>query len=127
MIGSWTLQITLAVGTALNGSTNSVSASGIRTISLSWIFWNPLILEPSNPIPSRSADSVMRFAGTEKCCHVPNKSTNFKSTCSTPSSPSSPISRFCAEAVAGSSVRVPSDALSIIVVNCPSGCLAVPK
>ncbi len=55
-------------------------------MSLSLIAWNPRIEEPSNPIPSANRSSVSSLSGIEKCCHVPGKSVNRRSTTCTPAS-----------------------------------------
>ena len=41
-----------SVGTSQTGSTTAVDVSRYRSMSDSWIFWNPRMEEPSNPIPS---------------------------------------------------------------------------
>src|SRR5207302_787202 len=55
-------------------------------MSLSLIAWNPRIDEPSNPIPSLKRSSVSSLSGIEKCCQVPGRSVNLKSTTWTPAS-----------------------------------------
>ena len=65
---------------------NAVSASGTRSMSDSWISWNPRIDEPSNPIPSSKIESESSSAGTEKCCIRPGRSQKRKSTISAPCS-----------------------------------------
>src|SRR5690242_4508155 len=42
--------------------------------------------DPSNPIPSLNSSSVSSFNGIEKCCHVPGRSVNRRSTTWTPAS-----------------------------------------
>ena len=64
----------------------AVSGSGIRSMSDSWISWNPRIDEPSKPSPSSKTSSVSSCAGIEKCCIRPGRSQNRTSTISTPSS-----------------------------------------
>src|SRR5690349_5744830 len=49
-------------------------------MSLSLIAWNPRIDEPSKPSPSRIIPSSSVAAGIEKCCHVPGRSQNLRST-----------------------------------------------
>ena len=63
-----------SVRCCVNGSMNAVSASGTRSMSDSWISWNPRIEDPSKPIPSSKTDSVSSAAGTEKCCIRPGRS-----------------------------------------------------
>src|SRR5579872_2059936 len=79
--------MTLSVGVEVKGSTNAVDRSGSRTISLSWIFWKPRMLDPSNPIPSWRESRVNLWNGTEKCCQPPTRSTNFTSTSRIPAFP----------------------------------------
>src|SRR5438034_6201594 len=55
-------------------------------MSLSLIAWNPRIDDPSNPIPSLNSSSVSSLRGMEKCCQVPGRSVNLKSTTCTPAS-----------------------------------------
>src|SRR3989304_4051769 len=43
---------------------------------------HPRILEPSKPKPSSNASSSSSCGGALKCCHVPRKSRNLKSTTS---------------------------------------------
>src|SRR5689334_5225496 len=76
----------LSVGCRRNGSTTAVDGSGTRSMSDSWISWNPRIDEPSNPYPSSNPSSDNSCAGTEKCCINPGKSQKRKSTTSIPSS-----------------------------------------
>src|SRR4029077_19189969 len=70
----------LIVGTAQNGSRQAVVGSGIIRRSLSFIAFQPRIDEPSSPDPSLNIPSVSSSTGIEKCCQVPSRSTNFKST-----------------------------------------------
>src|SRR4029077_18834288 len=70
----------LIVGTAQNGSRQAVVESGTISKSLSLIAFQPRIDEPSNPDPSLNIPSVSSSTGIEKCCQVPSRSTNFKST-----------------------------------------------
>src|SRR6185369_1177698 len=42
--------------------------------------------EPSNPCPSSKVSSPNSLIGTEKCCQIPTKSINLKSTISAPCS-----------------------------------------
>jgi hypothetical protein len=58
----------------------AVDGSGITTMSLSLMFFHPLMLDPSNPNPSAKVSSEKLVIGTEKCCHDPMKSMNLMST-----------------------------------------------
>src|SRR5690349_1453348 len=49
-------------------------------MSLLLIAFHPRMDEPSNPEPSLNRSSVNSLAGIVKCCHVPIRSTNFRST-----------------------------------------------
>jgi len=69
-----------SVGVASTGSTKAVVGSGISSMSLSLIAWNPRMEEPSNPSPSSKIAASKSLAGHEKCCHVPGKSQNLTST-----------------------------------------------
>src|SRR3990170_706605 len=79
-------QMRESVGTLQTGSRRADAGSGIRIMSLSWIFWKPRMLEPSKPMPSSQMDvwmsssSVNSRGGIEKCCQSPGKSLNFRST-----------------------------------------------
>src|SRR3990170_3408819 len=72
-------QMTLRVGTCGIGSSRAAFGSGMRIMSLSWIFWNPRMLDPSNPTPSSQTSSSSAM-GMEKCCQSPGRSLNFRST-----------------------------------------------
>src|SRR5690242_15464904 len=61
------------------------SGSGMRSMSLSSIDWNPRMLEPSKPSPSVKLSTSSSPSGRLKCCHVPGRSTKRTSTTSTPS------------------------------------------
>jgi hypothetical protein len=67
-----------------NGSMYAVFGSGIRSMSDSWISWNPRIDEPSKPCPSSKVDSSSSFeTGMVTCCMMPGRSQKRKSTNST--------------------------------------------
>src|SRR5215204_1377965 len=70
----------LSVGTAQNGSRQAVAGSGTTSMSLLLIAFHPLMEEPSNPDPSLNSVSVSSLIGMLKCCQVPIKSTNLRST-----------------------------------------------
>ncbi len=84
VIGSWISPMTLRVGWQQNGSMNTVEASGITSMSLSLMFFQPRMLEPSKGMPSANVSSESRETGIVKCCHLPGKSMNLMSTNSTP-------------------------------------------
>ena len=63
----------------------AVDGSGMTSMSDSLIACQPRMLEPSNPRPSSNMSASNLSAGIEKCCQVPGKSTNLKSTICTPS------------------------------------------
>src|SRR5262245_19688147 len=71
----------------VNGSMTAVLGSGTRSMSDSWISWNPRIEDPSKPTPSSNTSAVSCPAGMEKCCISPGRSQNRTSTISMPSSP----------------------------------------
>src|SRR5258706_4310817 len=64
---------------------NAVRASGICSMSLLSIAFQPRIDEPSKPRPSVKVPSSNSWSGWVLCCHCPTKSTNFRSTSFTPS------------------------------------------
>src|SRR5690242_5405459 len=85
-MGSTMSHVSERVGTWRQGSTNALAGSGIRSMSLSLIAWNPRIDDPSNPSPSSNTSSVRCFTGIEKCCQVPGRSQKRTSTTCTPAS-----------------------------------------
>src|SRR3979411_1010633 len=85
LIGSMTSQIRNSVLCDRTGSIVAESGSGISSMSLSSIAWNPRMLEPSNPRPSVKLSTSSSPIGRLKCCHVPGRSMNRTSTTSTPS------------------------------------------
>src|SRR5712692_2572685 len=78
--GSFTLQMSTSVGTAVNGSIAALDASGTSSMSDSSIVWNPRIEEPSKPSPSSKMSSFSSEIGIEKCCQSPGRSMNRRST-----------------------------------------------
>ena len=74
------LHVMLNVGTLQTGSMRAVVGSGKSSMSLSLIAWKPRILEPSKPQPSSKRSSVNSPAIREKCCHIPGRSINLRST-----------------------------------------------
>src|SRR5579884_1630052 len=85
-MGSLMSQTICRVGTSRQGSTSAVSGSGKSSMSLSWIFWKPRMLDPSKPMPSLKRSSVISPTGMLKCCQVPGRSVNRRSTIFTPCS-----------------------------------------
>ena len=96
VIGSRTSQISDSVGNSWNGSMTAVAGSGTSSMSDSLISWKPRIEEPSKPAPSVSRPSPSSRAATAKCCHVPGRSVNLRST--------SPTRCSCAKATTSSGV-----------------------
>src|ERR1019366_9696330 len=82
------------VGTSRHGSMKQRPGSGKRSMSLSNIFWNPRIEEPSKPMPFSNRSSVSSLTGMLKCCHVPGRSVKRKSTNLTPASLARLITSF---------------------------------
>src|SRR3990167_10134083 len=80
VIGSTMLQMRDTVGVSMNGSMTAVAGSGTTSMSLAWMGCQPRIDEPSNPNPSSNISSLSSEIGIEKCCQMPTKSRNFKST-----------------------------------------------
>ena len=65
---------------AAKGSSTAVAQSGISTMSLSLIAFQPAIEEPSNITPSARKSSVMVRTWCARCCHLPRGSVKRKST-----------------------------------------------
>ena len=78
-IGSAMSQNTERAGSSKNGSRNTDAGSGIRSMSLSLIFWNPFTDEPSKAKPVRNVSSSTTSVGTVRCWSVPSRSTNLRS------------------------------------------------
>src|SRR5215831_1486395 len=76
------LQIKLNVGTAQNGSMTAVVASGMTNMSDALIGCQPRIDDPSKPNPSSKIASSYSLIGIVKCCQVPSRSINLRSTAS---------------------------------------------
>src|SRR5215472_16583356 len=75
----------VSVGSLVNGSITAVLGSGTTSMSLASIDCQPRIEEPSKPSPSSNGPSSLNSEmGALKCCQVPSKSMNFKSTITTP-------------------------------------------
>ena len=73
----------MSCGLAENGSMQADSASGIRTMSLSLIAFQPAMEEPSNMTPSANISSSTVETCCAVCCHLPRGSVKRKSTYST--------------------------------------------
>ena len=86
MIGSITLQRIDIVFCSWNGSITALAGSGSSTMSDSEISWKPRIEEPSKPSPSTKSSSSREWIDRPRCCQVPGRSVNLKSTMRTPCS-----------------------------------------
>ena len=73
------VQIKLSVGSALKTSIQAVAGSGITSMSLALITFQPRMLEPSKPKPSVKMSSLYSLSVVVKCCQVPSRSVNLKS------------------------------------------------
>ena len=71
--GSLTKQLMLSV-VCLVKDPCAESGSATRSMSDSWISWNPRIDEPSKAMPSSKRSSVSSATGIEKCCISPGRS-----------------------------------------------------
>src|SRR5581483_1554593 len=81
--GSTMLQMRLSVGSAMNGSITAVVGSGTTSMSEALIGCQPRIDEPSKPEPSSKSSSLSSLVGIVKCCQMPIRSRNLRSTAST--------------------------------------------
>src|SRR5205085_12266454 len=79
VIGSTIVHIKLNVGSALKTSIHAVAESGITSMSEALMTLHPRMLEPSKPRPSLKISSLYSVSVVVKCCHVPSKSQNLKS------------------------------------------------
>src|SRR5215471_4162475 len=77
------LQIRLSVGSAMNGSMAAVVGTGTTSMSDALIGCQPRMDEPSKPFPSSKRSSFSSLVGIVKCCQMPRKSRNLRSTAST--------------------------------------------
>src|SRR6266511_4716471 len=84
VIGSTIVQIKLSVGSALKMSIHAVVGSGMTSMSDALITFQPRMLDPSKPSPSVKISSLYSVSVVVKCCHVPGRSVNLKSTSFTP-------------------------------------------
>src|SRR5213595_2972406 len=80
VIGSTIVQIKLNVGSALKMSIHAVEGSGITSMSDALMTFHPRMLEPSKPSPSVKISSLYSVRVVVKCCQVPGRSVNLKST-----------------------------------------------
>src|SRR5437879_432994 len=78
------VQMRLRVGSALKTSIHAVPGSGMTSMSEALITFQPRMLEPSNPSPSAKMSSLYSVSVVVKCCQVPGRSVNLKSTSFTP-------------------------------------------
>src|SRR5438876_6677006 len=79
-MGSTMVQMRLSVGSALKMSIQAVVGSGITSMSEALITFQPRMLEPSKPRPSVKMSSLYSVRVVVKCCQVPGRSQNLKST-----------------------------------------------
>src|SRR5579862_4110888 len=77
------VQMRLRVGMAVKGSSTAVVGSGMTSMSDALIGCQPRMDEPSNPLPSSKRSSLSSLVGIVKCCQIPSRSRNFRSTAST--------------------------------------------
>src|SRR5438270_5333919 len=74
------VQINESVGSALKISIQAVAGSGMTSMSEAFMTFQPRMLDPSNPRPSVKISSLYSVSVVVKCCHVPGRSVNLKST-----------------------------------------------
>ena len=74
------LPMTDSVSAAQKGSITTVVGSGMTSMSEALIGCQPRIELPSKPLPSSKIFSSNSLIGMVKCCQVPRKSRNLKST-----------------------------------------------
>src|SRR5438552_4051470 len=74
------VQINESVGSALKISIHAVAGSGMTSRSEGLITFLPRMLEPSKPRPSVKMSSLYSVRVVVKCCQVPGRSVNLKST-----------------------------------------------
>ncbi len=80
VMGSTMVQMIDSVGSDMKGSITAVLASGMTSMSEAWMACQPRMDEPSNPSPSSNTASVSSSMGMVKCCQMPRKSLNLRST-----------------------------------------------
>src|SRR5881392_99169 len=73
------VQMSDNVGSALKISIQAVLGSGITSMSEALITFQPRMLEPSKPRPSVKMSSLYSVR-VVKCCQLPGRSVNLKST-----------------------------------------------
>src|SRR5204862_7897678 len=74
------VQINESVDSALKISIHAVAGSGMTSMSEALITFHPRMLEPSKPRPSVKMSSLYSVSVVVKCCQVPGRSVNLKST-----------------------------------------------
>src|SRR4029077_12245353 len=74
------VQINESVGSALKISIHAVVGSGMTSMSDALITFQPRMLDPSKPSPSVKISSLYSVSVVVKCCQVPGRSVNLKST-----------------------------------------------
>src|SRR5438128_1853453 len=79
-MGSTMVQMSESVGSWLKTSTHAVVGSGMTSMSLAWMAFQPRMDEPSKPRPSVKMSSLYSVSVVVKCCQVPCRSQNLKST-----------------------------------------------
>src|SRR5580765_5971712 len=82
VMGSTMLQVSDSVGFTMKGSIAAVAGSGTASMSDALIGCQPRIDEPSRPEPSSKSSSESSLVGMVKCCQVPSRSQNLRSTAS---------------------------------------------
>src|SRR3569833_1723983 len=76
--GSRMSQRMISVASSMKGSITALLASGISTMSDSWMPFQPAIEEPSNILPSLNMSSSAVCAVMETCCSLPRVSVKHK-------------------------------------------------
>lgn len=74
------LAITLTVDSAKNEQITVVAESGIASMSDTLMACHPRIEDPSKPTQSLNVPSLQVSIGNERCCQVPRRSVNLRST-----------------------------------------------
>src|SRR6266480_877980 len=74
------VQMSDRVGSALKISIQAVLGSGMTSMSDALITFQPRMLDPSKPSPSVKMSSLYSLSVVVKCCQVPGRSVNLKST-----------------------------------------------
>src|SRR6266699_6904745 len=74
------VQISDRVGSALKISIHAVLGSGITSMADALITFQPRMLDPSKQSPTVKISSLYSLSVVVKCCQVPGRSVNLKST-----------------------------------------------